>query len=72
MVTDSTCIVGFNCAMKREKAVPYAIEAGCDMFLFNKDLDEDFDEDLDEFWDDEDDDVEIVEIDLSDQDDEDK
>ena len=36
----------------------------------DKDLDEDFDEDLDEFWDDED--VEIVEIDLSDQDDEDK
>lgn len=35
----------------------------------DKDLDEDFDEDLDEFWDD---DVEIVEIDLSDQDDEDK
>lgn len=39
---------------------------------WDKDLDEDFDEDLDEFWDDEDDDVEIVEIDLSDQDDEDK
>lgn len=38
----------------------------------DKDLDEDFDEDLDEFWDDEDDDVEIVEIDLSDQNDEDK
>ena len=38
----------------------------------DKDLDEDFDEDLDEFWDDEDDDVEIVEIYLSDQDDEDK
>ena len=38
----------------------------------DKDLDEDFDADLDEFWDDEDDDVEIVEIDLSDQDDEDK
>lgn len=35
-------------------------------------LDKDLDEDLDEFWDDEDDDVEIVEIDLSDQDDEDK
>ena len=34
--------------------------------------DEDLDKDLDEFWDDEDDDVEIVEIDLSDQDDEDK
>lgn len=38
----------------------------------DKDLDEDFDEDLDEFLDDEDNDVEIVEIDLSDQDDEDK
>ena len=34
--------------------------------------DEYLDKDLDEFWDDEDDDVEIVEIDLSDQDDEDK
>lgn len=42
IVTDSTCMVGFSCAMKREKAVPYAIEAGCDMFLFNKDLDEDY------------------------------
>ena len=38
----------------------------------DKDVDEDFEEDLDEFWEDEDDDVEIVEIDLSDQDDEDK
>ena len=38
----------------------------------DEDLDKDLDEDLDEFWDDEDDDVEIVEIDLSDQDDEDK
>ena len=42
IVTDSTCMVGFSCAMERKKAVPYAIEAGCDMFLFNKDLDEDF------------------------------
>lgn len=40
--TDSTCMVGFSAAMKREQAVPYSIEAGCDMFLFNKDLDEDF------------------------------
>lgn len=40
--TDSTCMVGFSCTMEREKAVPYAIEAGCDMFLFNKDLDEDY------------------------------
>lgn len=42
IITDSTCMVGFACAMEREKAVPYSIEAGCDMFLFNKDLDEDF------------------------------
>lgn len=42
IVTDSTCMVGFSCAMNRERAVPYAIEAGCDMFLFNKDLEEDY------------------------------
>lgn len=42
IVTDSTCMVGFSCAMPRQKAVPFSIEAGCDMFLFNKDLDEDF------------------------------
>lgn len=42
IVTDSTCMVGFSCAMAREMAVPYAIEAGCDMFLFNKDLEEDY------------------------------
>lgn len=42
IVTDSTCMVGFSCAMKRERAVPYCIEAGCDMFLFNKDLEEDY------------------------------
>lgn len=40
--TDSTCMVGFSVAMKREIAVPYSIQAGCDMFLFNKDLDEDY------------------------------
>lgn len=42
IVTDSTCMVGFSCAMPRRLAVPTAIEAGCDMFLFNKDLDEDY------------------------------
>ena len=42
VITDSTCMVGFSSAMERERAVPYSIEAGCDMFLFNKDLDEDF------------------------------
>lgn len=40
--TDSTCMVGFNVLMPRSQSVPYAIEAGCDMFLFNKDLGEDF------------------------------
>ena len=40
--TDSTCMLGFTVGMKREKAVPYSIEAGCDMFLFNKDLHEDY------------------------------
>ena len=42
IVTDSTCMVGFSCAMPRHQAVPTAIESGCDMFLFNKDLDEDY------------------------------
>lgn len=42
VITDSTCMVGFSSAMERERAVPYSIEAGCDMFLFNKDLDEDY------------------------------
>lgn len=40
--TDSTCMLGFTVGMKRETAVPYSIEAGCDMFLFNKDLHEDY------------------------------
>ena len=40
--TDSTCMLGFTVGMKREMAVPYSIEAGCDMFLFNKDLHEDY------------------------------
>ena len=42
IVTDATPMVGFSCAMERSRAVPYAIEAGCDMFLFNKVLDEDY------------------------------
>lgn len=37
---------------------------------FDEDLEEDMDGETDEFWDDEDDDVEILEIDLSDEDDE--
>lgn len=40
--TDSTCMLGFTVAMRREIAVPYSIEAGCDIFLFNKDIHEDY------------------------------
>ncbi|MBQ6646095.1 MAG: glycoside hydrolase family 3 protein, partial [Clostridia bacterium] len=42
IITDSTAMVGFHCAMKRADAVPAAIAAGADMFLFNKSLPEDF------------------------------
>jgi len=42
VITDATPMVGFTSAMAREKAVPLAIENGCDMFLFNKDLAEDY------------------------------
>lgn len=41
IITDATPMVGFLCAMDRKKSVPYCIEAGCDMILFNKDYDED-------------------------------
>lgn len=41
IVTDATPMVGFCCAMDRKHAVPMAIESGCDMFLFNRNLDED-------------------------------
>lgn len=40
--TDATPMVGFTAAMQRKLAIPTAIAAGCDMILFNKDLDEDY------------------------------
>ncbi len=40
--TDATPMVGFTSAMPRALAIPTAIEAGADMILFNKDLDEDY------------------------------
>lgn len=40
--TDATPMMGFTTAMKREDAVPYSIAAGCDMFLFNKNMTEDY------------------------------
>ncbi|MCM1284243.1 MAG: hypothetical protein NC180_05920 [Muribaculaceae bacterium] len=43
VITDATPMVGFTSAMERAKSVPLAIESGCDMFLFNKDLTEDYD-----------------------------
>jgi beta-N-acetylhexosaminidase len=42
IVTDSTLMAGFTNAMPRRKAVPYAIEAGADMFLFTRVVSEDF------------------------------
>ncbi len=42
VITDSTAMVGFCAGMERSKAVPLSIEYGCDMFLFNKVLQEDF------------------------------
>lgn len=41
IVSDATPMIGFCSAMSRREAVPNCIEAGCDMFLFNKNLDED-------------------------------
>lgn len=42
IVTDATPMVGYTSAMKRSEAVPLTIMAGADMFLFNKDLEEDY------------------------------
>lgn len=39
--TDSSCMVGYTTAMKRADAVVSSIANGCDIILFNKDLDED-------------------------------
>ncbi|MEZ0538021.1 glycoside hydrolase family 3 protein [Caldicellulosiruptoraceae bacterium PP1] len=42
IVTDATSMAGFAVAMPRELAVPTSIAAGCDMFLFTMNLEEDF------------------------------
>ena len=41
IITDSSRMLGFYSAMDRAQAVPYCIEAGCDMLLFNKNYEED-------------------------------
>ncbi len=42
IVTDATTMAGMCIPMSRKKAVPYSIAAGCDMFLFTKNLEEDY------------------------------
>jgi beta-N-acetylhexosaminidase len=41
VVTDATVMAGMVMAMERSKAVPGAIAAGCDVFLFTRNLEED-------------------------------
>ncbi|GAA3808104.1 glycoside hydrolase family 3 protein [Cellulomonas soli] len=42
IVSDSTTMAGLASVLPRSKAVPRVIAAGCDMFLFTKNLEEDF------------------------------
>ena len=42
IITDSTSMMGFYAYMSRELAVPTAIAVGCDIFLFNHDVEEDY------------------------------
>lgn len=42
ILTDASHMAGLTCAMPRSKQVPGAIAAGCDMFLFFNDIEEDF------------------------------
>ena len=41
ITTDATPMTGFCAAMERRRAIPCAVESGCDIIMFNKDLDED-------------------------------
>ncbi len=40
--TDATPMLGYTVAMARKDAVPYSIACGADIFLFNRNFDEDF------------------------------
>lgn len=42
VITDATHMLGMTASMRREDYVPLSIAAGCDMFLFFNDIDEDF------------------------------
>lgn len=41
-ITDATPMIGYNSSMTREKLLPATINAGIDMILFNKNIDEDY------------------------------
>jgi beta-N-acetylhexosaminidase len=41
IVSDASHMIGMSAVMKREDAVPLCIAAGCDMFLFTNDVEED-------------------------------
>ena len=49
VLTDASHMVGLTCRMKRSDMIPAAIAAGCDMFLFFNDPDEDFNTMLDAY-----------------------
>lgn len=40
--TDASTMIGYMCSLKRELAIPLAIEAGCDMLLFSVDIKQDY------------------------------
>jgi len=42
VVTDATAMIGYSVAVPRSTAIPLTIENGCDMILFNRDIDEDY------------------------------
>ena len=42
VITDASHMLGMTASMRREDYVPKAVAAGCDMFLFFNDIDEDF------------------------------
>lgn len=42
VVSDATTMAGMTIPMERRHAVPQVIKAGCDMFLFTKNIDEDY------------------------------
>lgn len=42
VITDATPMIGYNAAMARKDLLPATINAGIDMILFNKNIDEDY------------------------------